>query len=454
MRRWIFRILILLVLVGAAAGGAAWYSERGEKQQGGFRTEPVRRGDLLATISATGTVEPEEVVNIGAQVAGQIIAFGTDTNGKPIDYGSVVKKDSLLAQIDDAIYRSELASANAQYAQAKAGVIRAEADVKQLKAKLVQAEADWKRAEKLGPGEALAQSVFDQYKAGYEGAVAAVAVGEAQIEQAKGAVIQADAAVTRATRNLSYTVINSPVDGVIIDRRVNIGQTVVSSLNAPSLFLIAKDLKRMQVWVAVNEADIGQVRPGQAVTFTVDAFPGETFNGVVNKVRLNAQMSQNVVTFTVEVTTDNSNGKLLPYLTANAKFETARREHALIVPNSALRWTPRTELIAQSGENAPSDSPQAGRGRGPSTRRAEGPEATVGTLWLPQGNQVKSIRVRLGYSDGAVTEILGGSDLAEGTPVVVGEIRDDSAVSSGAPASPFIPQFRGRGGGGGGRRGG
>ena len=145
------------------------------------------------------------------------------------------------------------------------------------------------------------------------------------------------------------------MNGVIIDRRVNIGQTVVASLNAPSLFLIAKDLKRMQVWVAVNEADIGNIHPGQPVTFTVDAFPGEVFLGEVGKIRLNATMTQNVVTYTVEVITDNSDGKLLPYLTANAKFMVSNRPNVLLVPNAALRWIPQAEQVVPGSGSAPGE---------------------------------------------------------------------------------------------------
>ena len=152
--------------------------------------------------------------------------------------------------------------------------------------------------------------------------------------------------VAAAQRNLSYCTIKSPVKGVIIDRRVNIGQTVVSSLNAPSLFLIAKDLKRMEVWVSVNEADIGNIHQGQPVSFTVDAYPNEIFHGEVGKVRLNATMTQNVVTYTVEVITDNSSGKLLPYLTANVLFELSQKENVLLVPNVALRWSPQTKQVA------------------------------------------------------------------------------------------------------------
>ena len=230
-------VLILIVIV------TVWYLRRSGGKSVVYRTDPIKRGDLLAAISATGTVEPEEVIDVGAQVAGQINSFGKDKNGKTIDYGSVVEEGTILAQIDDSLYAADVALANAQLQQARAGVQRAEADLGQLKAKLYQAKRDWDRAQRLGPSEALAQSSYDSYKSGYETAQANVAVGDAAIVQAKDAVAQAQATLQRAQRNLSYCTIKSPVKGVIIDRRVNIGQTVVSSLNAPSLFLIAKDLE-------------------------------------------------------------------------------------------------------------------------------------------------------------------------------------------------------------------
>ena len=272
-----------------------------------FATEKVTRGDLTAAISATGTVEPEDVIDVGAQVAGRIVFFGKDKNGREIDYGSEVEAGTVLAQIDDALYAADAA-------QARAAAVRAEADLGQLQAKLFQAKRDWERAQKLGPSDALSQSDYDAAKSAFDVAQANVAVGRAAIGQAQ-------AALRRAEQNLSYCTIKSPVKGVIIDRRVNIGQTVVSSLNAPSLFLLALDLKRMQVWVSVNEADIGSIHTGQPVSFTVDTYPGQVFRGEVGKIRLNATMTQNVVTYTVEVITDNSDGRLLPYLTANVQFE-------------------------------------------------------------------------------------------------------------------------------------
>jgi len=346
----LFKRVLLMLLILVVLGSIAWlFLGRGNDHTALFRTEEVTRGDLIATISATGTVEPEEVIDVGAQVAGQIVAFGKDKFDKTIDYGSVVEEGTVLAWIDDSLYASDVAQAKAQLAQAKAGVLRSEADLGQLQARLQQAERDWYRAKKLGPSDALSQSDFDAALSACEVAKANVEVGKAAIVQARDAVAEAEAALRRVQRNLDYCTIKSPVKGVIIDRRVNIGQTVVASLNAPSLFLLAKDLKRMQVWIAVNEADIGNIKPGQRVTFTVDAHPDETFQGEVGKVRLNATMTQNVVTYTVEVITDNSSGKLLPYLTANAKFILGERNNVLLVPNAALRWTPLPGQIASNG---------------------------------------------------------------------------------------------------------
>lgn len=454
-------IIIVIIAVGLLIGASKWYKDRNETSPSTFRTAPVARGDIVATISATGTVEPEEVIDVGAQVAGRINEFGKDRDGKPVDYGSHIEKGTILALIDTSLYQSDVASADAQLKQAQAGVTRAEADLAQFKAKFAQAERDWARAQKLGPSDALAQVDYDTYQSNFESARANVAVGEASVEQAKRVVSGAEAALARAKQNLGYCTIASPVKGVIIDRRVNIGQTVVSSLNAPSLFLIAKDLNRMQVWVAVNEADIGSIHAGQPVTFSVDAFPGEVFRGQVSKVRLNATMTQNVVTYTVEVTTDNSSGKLLPYLTANAQFEVHRREDVLTVPNTALRWTPTPEQMAPDARETTTQKSTSSEGVGrrrSSTRpttaasNTDGIERKPGTVWVLDGTFVRPMHVMAGATDGSATEIF-GKDIAEGTEVVVGE-QTAASKASAAPAggtNPFAPQMP-RGGGG--RRGG
>ena len=439
MKRFTKQTLVSVVLVGFVASAAFLYQQRGNRSSTSFRTIAVKRGDLVATITATGTVEPEEVVDVGAQVAGKIVAFGKDKDGKTIDYGSVVENGTVLAQIDDTLYAANAAEARAQLQQAKAGVQRAEADLAQLQAKLVQAEQDWKRARELGASDALSQSDYDALRSGYEIAKANVNVGKAAIVQARYAVSQAEATLRREEQNLAYCTIRSPVKGVIIDRRVNIGQTVVASLNAPSLFLIAKDLKRLQVWVSVNEADIGNIRPGQPVTFTVDAYPGQVFKGEVGKVRLNASMTQNVVTYTVEVNTDNSDSRLLPYLTANVQFLVSERHNVLLVPSSALRWAP------QPDEKAPESSDQMGRGfadnqKGAAASAAKANEEgqTHGVVWVPSGAKVRSVPVHIGASNNGLTEVQ-GDGLEENVLVVVGKQEKDKERT--ASSSPFTPQL-------------
>jgi HlyD family secretion protein len=406
-------VRLALIALGIAVLGAlgVWQLYGGRESGTRFGTLPVSRVDLVASIGATGTVEPEEVVDVGAQVAGQINAFGKDVNGQPVDYGSVVDAGTVLAKIDDSLYVADVE-------QARANLNSAEAGVTQAQAKLEQARQDWQRAQKLGPSEALAPSAYDQYKAGFEIAKADLAVAQASVGQTR-------AALHRAERNLGYCTITSPVKGVIIDRRVNIGQTVVASLNAPSLFLIAKDLKRIEVWVSVNEADIGHIHPGQDVTFTVDAFPGREFYGVVGKIRLNASMTQNVVTYTVVVTTDNADGKLLPYLTANVQFITGRRTQVLAAPNAALRWAPRPDDIAPEFR---------------SSGEAAGARGAQRTLWIPQGRYVRPVSVETGLTDGTQTEV-SGPGVAEGMKVVVGVQQAGSRVAAGGGPSPFTPQF-------------
>ncbi len=434
---------LLVGLIGLTGGNGCSPSAGADGLSGGLRTGTVKRADLVAQISATGTIEPEELVDVGAQVAGLILSFGKDKNGKEIDYNSIVEDGTVLAQIDDTLYAADVKSAKAQLAQAVANRVRSEADLLQLQAKLDQAQRDWDRAQKLGPSEALAQSAFDSYKAAFEIARANLAVGQAALEQAKASVAQAEATLARAERNLSYCTIKSPVQGKIIDRRVNIGQTVVSSLNAPSLFLIAKDLRRMQVWVSVNEADIGQIYAGQPVTFTVDAFPGRVFRGEVNMVRLNASMTQNVVTYPVEVNTDNSDGRLLPYLTANALFITGRRTNVLAVPNAALRWSPRPNQIAPEFRTTEGATDGRGaRGGGGRGRLPEGGATMRGTVWAPQGTFVRPVAVTVGLTDGSLTEVE-GKDLAENLTVVLGEAQSQAVAGSAGPSSPFTPQFRG-----------
>lgn len=430
--------MVLIVGVVAVTAGITYLKSNG-KNDSSFQTVTVKRGDLLAAIGATGTVEPEELVDVGAQVAGQILAFGKDKDGNEVDYGSAVEEGTILVQIDDTVYKANVAMAHAQWENARAGVQRAEADLQQMKAKLEQAKRDWDRAQKIGPSEALAETSYYAYKAAFETAQANVAVDEAVITQAKASVDQAKASLESAERNFSYCTIKSPVKGVIIDRRVNIGQTVVASLNAPSLFLIAKDLKRMQVWVAVNEADIGNIYPGQPVTFTVDAYPGKVFKGKVGKIRLNATMTQNVVTYTVEVITDNSSGRLLPYLTANLQFELSRRENVPVVSNSALRWSPRPEQVAEKFRSSLDSLTEGGSSVGSNKSNDPNLQAGVkyGVVWVKDNGFVKPIKVSIGMTDGTMTEVL-GDDVKEGLEVITGE---QQAAANQDTTNPFTPKL-------------
>jgi HlyD family secretion protein len=327
MKHWIRKLAIALVVLGLVGGAAAWYVQRGGDQDVAFRTAKVARGDLLISIDATGTLEPEEVIDVGAQVAGQILSFGRDADGKTVDYGSHVEAGTVLAQIDDSLYKAQAAEANAQVQQAKAALQVANANLEQAKAKLYQAQRDWDRAQKLGPSEALAQAQYDSYKSAYETAQANVAVSEASILQAQATVAQTEAANQRAKRNLDYTTIRSPVKGVIIDRRVNTGQTVVASLNAPSLFLLAKDLTRMQVWVPVNEADIGKIRAGQPVVYR-HAFPARR-SGRSGQGPLNAHDAN--VTYTVESSRE-------PFVAGHPERQRTVRLTANALCAQALRW--------------------------------------------------------------------------------------------------------------------
>jgi HlyD family secretion protein len=408
------RLIAIVVLLWAGGAAGYWYWTDHHANKVRYRTVAVRRGDLTNAISATGTIEPEEVVDVGAQVAGEIIRFGDDPRegGKTISYGSPVEKGTVLARLDDKLFK-------ARVDQMKANVTKAEADVQQAQAKLRQSERNVERNKKLlsrGPGFVAPQDV-DNAQSALEADRAALALAESGVSVAKANLEEAEA-------NLGYTTIRSPVKGVILDRRVNIGQTVVASLNAPSLFLIAKDLSRMEIWASVNETDIGAIHPGQAVKFSVGTFPGETFEGKVSQIRLNASMVQNVVTYTVVVAVDNAGGRLMPYLTARVEFEVEGRRGVLLVPKAALRWQPKPQHVALEAREEYARL-LAARGRSPAGT-ARGGASTEGLLWEARGDFVWPIKVKVGLSDGINAQVEGlGVD--DRTNVVVGIERREEA---------------------------
>ena len=340
-------VLTIILLWGAGAAGVWYWNDlRGRRVE--FRTVAVRRGDLLATINTTGTLEPEEVADVGVQVAGEIESFGKDLRDprKPIGYGSPVDVGTILAQLDDALFKTRVD-------QARASIGKAEADVLEARAKLHQAERDLERSRRLRVRDQLSAQDYDTAQAAFETAQANVAVAESSVALAR-------ANHEEATVNLGYTTIRSPVKGVILDRRVHIGQTVVAS-QGTSLFLIAKDLSRMEIWASVNETDVGQIHVGQPVKFSVAAFPAESFRGQVAEIRLLPSFSQNVVTYTVVIAVDNAewHAPAVPDRPGAVRGPAANRRPAR-AQRRALRWKPPVHLAAPEAREAAS-SLAAGR---------------------------------------------------------------------------------------------
>lgn len=334
------RIGIAVALLALVAAGVWFWSKReAASAEGGYRTTAVERGNIRVAISATGTLSAISTVTVGSQISGQV----TDVL---VDFNDRVKKDQIIAKIDPSSYE-------AQIQQGSAAIASAQASLRQMQATLRNAELDYQRKADLGKQKLVAQSDVDLARAARDQAQAQVVSAQAQIRQ--------QTASTQTTRiNLGRTVIRSPVDGVVLTRTIEPGQTVAASLQAPELFKIAEDLAKMKIELAVDEADIGQVKVGQAVTFTADAFADRQFKGVVDQVRLSATTTNNVVTYPVVVTVDNSDGTLLPGLTVNAEIEVSRRNGVLKVSNAALRYKPTNE----EGAGAPGGGPQVVQMRG------------------------------------------------------------------------------------------
>lgn len=460
------RLIIIVVCIAAAVGGLVyWRMTTAHSQELVARTALVEQGTLTATVGATGNLQPEDVVDVGAQVAGRIVEFGVDLNGQPINFNSQVKKGMLLARLDEELYRAELDQARgnleqaegayfqslAQVKQAKANLERAEADLEQLDVKNIQYKREWERVERqsMRPGT-ISDSEKDLAKANYEIARATLAVGKATISQARaaiedsranvlrtsGAYDASRAALRKAETNLSYCSIRSPVDGTIISRRVNAGQTVVASLNAPSLFLIAKDLNKMRIWAAVNEADVEQIKKGQKVRFTVEGRSGEVFEGMVLLTRLDPTSTQNVVSYIVEVGFDNARLKLLPYLNTNVTFEIAKKKDVLMVSNAALRWQPRRDHVHPDYQD---QFAKLSRARGRPTAGGTEKDLREGFVWVEAGeNYVRPVKVKTGLSDSSMTEIE-SDELKENDRVVIGV--EQKAGSE--EANPFAPRMMG-----------
>ena len=356
-----FAITAALVALALVAGWV-WQRQHAAAGESGYRTEAVQRGDIRVAISATGTLSAISTVTVGSQISGQV----TDVL---VDFNSRVKKGDVLAKIDPSTYQAQIEQGSAQIASARAQLAQAQAT-------LHNAQADYARKNDLGKQQLVAKSDVDLARAALEQAQAQVNSAQAQIRQ--------QTASTETTRvNLSRTVIRSPVDGVVLTRSIEPGQTVAASLQAPELFTIAEDLSKMKIELAVDESDIGQVKVGQAVNFSADAFPDRQFKGVVDQVRLAATTANNVVTYPVVVTVDNGDGTLLPGLTVNAEIEVSKRANVLKLGNAALRFKPTDDSpLAQLQPAGPGQQSQSGNRGAGSANMAGDLQDLAGTLGL------------------------------------------------------------------------
>jgi HlyD family secretion protein len=409
IRRFInWRVFIAVaVFVVTGLSSAAYLANRSGAEVS-ISTLAVTRGDIVETISATGTLEAVTSVQVGAQVSGNIQALYADFN-------SIVRKGQLLARLDPTLLQS-------QVEQARATVVRAEAEVERLNVALAGAGATLRRTQALADKRIAAA-------ADLETAVVDRRMAEADVKSAEAQLQQARAALSQAEVNLEKTAIASPIDGIVVSRNVDVGQTVAASMQAPTLFLIAADLAAMRVNASVDESDVGRIRAGQTVRFRVDAFPSEEFTGSVSQVRLSPVVEQNVVTYQTLIDVPNGELKLRPGMTANVTVETMRRDNVLCAPNAALRFKPTTETYTLLGQAAPAEDDAAATGQ-PSGSGA-GTDASVvnvryapaaksgtgGRVWTVASGTLTPIEVRLGASDGTYTELL-SSAIAEGTELV------------------------------------
>jgi HlyD family secretion protein len=432
-----------LIVVGLLVGGGVWAWRRANSTPPvTFRTARVDRGAVEATVTATGALNAVVTVQVGSQVSGTIQKLGADFN-------SQVTEGQVIAQIDPTRFRANVAQAEAALKAAEAALIRADVNVRAAKVEL-------DRATPLAEKQVIGAAELDATRAKYDQARAEKASAEAQVAQSR-------ASVGVARVDLERTTIRAPISGTVLQRSVDVGQTVAASLQAPVLFTIAQDLSRMEVHAAIDEADVGKLHEGQEATFTVDAYPGETFRGTIFQIRSQPTVTQNVVTYDAILRVDNKDAKLRPGMTASVRAVSQRHEGVLRIPNSALRFRPAADLIdrpaggqggagqAQAAEGAGAgDSKRSPRGDAqPGAPGAGGKPAGEGKpaggglgrwakAYQQRGEKVAAVRFRPGIADDEFTEIVAGN-LREGDEVVI------EATGGSQPAGPPGGGGRGRG---------
>ncbi len=410
----IVKWVVVLALLGGAGCGGWWYWQSRENGTPKYQTATVSRGDLTQTVTATGQINPVVNVQVGCQISGMIQRLLADFN-------SIVKAGQVVAQLDPATYQ--------------AAVRQAEGDLANARASLELAQINAKRNQELRDKDLISQADLD--------------TSLAALHQTEASVKLKEAAMERAKVDLARCTIFSPVDGIVISRNVDVGQTVAASLNAPTLFVIANDLTKMQIDANVAEADIGNVEVGQDANFTVDAFPFRTFQGKVTQIRNSPIMVQNVVSYDTVIAVANRDMKLRPGMTANVSVIVAQREGALKIPNSALRFRPASataDVATKSGAttaNAGSGTRSGSGGKG-GAGRARGERSPVRTVYvLPAGatdGDPKPVRIKTGISDGVLTEVTEG--LKEGETVVTGQtVGTKSPTTTSSPFGGGMRRF-------------
>jgi HlyD family secretion protein len=436
--------LSVAAIIVAISAGIYYYRSDVAAESPTLNTAEVTQGDVVATVEATGTLEAVTTVEVGTQVSGTIKSLGADFN-------SQVRQGQVIAQLDPSLF-------DTQVAQERATVTRLNAEVERARVQADDAKVKLGRARELAEKELIAKSDLDA-------AVSTANAADAAVKSAQAQLVQAQASLNQAQVNLSHTVIRAPIDGVVIARNVNVGQTVAASMQAPTLFVLAQNLKEMRVNASVDESDIGKIQMKQPVRFRVDAYPNEIFTGMVSQVRLQPVVEQNVVSYVTVIDVPNPDLKLKPGMTSAVTIETGRADDVLKVPNAALRFRPTAEAFEALGQKAPEPrqrpegqaqsqsarGPQAGAGADQRRERGDGTQRTA--VWVLAQNNLKRIPVQVGLSDGTQTAVT-SADLAPGAHVVTG-VSTPSATPATAPAgSPLLPTGRRGFGGGGGRGGG
>ncbi|OQW34680.1 MAG: hypothetical protein A4E19_17310 [Nitrospira sp. SG-bin1] len=385
--------ILSIVAIGMAIGGYVFFN--GERKPPiRYRTAAVDRGQVISVVSATGTINPVVSVQVGSQVSGMIKSLHADFN-------SHVKAGDIVAVIDPEPFKARREQAASNLEMARSAVARAKAD-------LAQRRRELDRVQSLLPQQFVSQNDVDVALTNYQSAEAQLRVAEAQVKQA-------EAALNATELELKYTIIRSPVDGIVVARNIEVGQTVAASFATPNLFLIALDLTKMQVDTNVSESDIGGMAEGKEAVFTVDAYPGMSFTGTIKQVRLAPISIQNVVTYNVVVGVENKELRLKPGMTANVSIVVEQKDQVLKLPNAALRFVP------PKGEGSPGEADgKTGKGDGGRPVRVDTRSLTSKTIWKQiENGDIVPLSVQPGISDGVSTEILSG-DLVEGDLVVVG----------------------------------